>query len=345
MIRYQISLFNLLLFSILYSCEISSNKDKKDIDYTQDAIQIENKGSAQGTTYNIKYLAVDNLEDKIDSILLEIDNCFSLWSDSSLISRVNRGESIKFNNMFSDVFFASKEVYYETGGMFDCTIGPLVNAWGFGSYDSGSSLYLDSHIVSSLLEDIGFSKLEFNEESFTIPKDMMIDLNAIAQGYSVDLIANFLLSNNINNFFIEIGGEIRCSGYREDNTSWTVGIDKPLPEIDHDDRFALITPLINKSLATSGNYRNFYIQDGVKYSHTINPITGYPAMNSLLSVSVLHNSCMYADAYATAFMAMGLYETKLFLRDRPDLDVYLIYSDNESNWQTYSSDGFKESSN
>ena len=340
MIRSHILILNIFLAYILFSCDISSDQNNKDIDCVEDVIQIENKGLTQGTTYNIKYLGVNNFQKKIDSLLLEIDNCFSLWNDSSIISRINRGEVVILNSMFIDVFFASQEVYHQTDGMFDCTIGPLVKAWGFGSYDSKSSSYLDSNIVSSLLMDIGFSKLELNKQSLIMPENMMVDFNAIAQGYSVDVIANFLISENINNFFIEIGGEIRCSGYREDNTSWTVGIDKPLTEIDYDDRFALITPLINKSLATSGNYRNFYIQDGVKYSHTINPITGYPEMNSLLSVSVLHNSCMYADAYATAFMVMGLEKTKLFLKDHPELEVYLIYVDGDSNWQTYFSDGF-----
>ena len=172
---------------------------------------------------------------------------------------------------------------------------------------------------------------------------VQIDFNAIAQGYSVDLIADFLENEGIQNYLIEVGGEIKARGVNTDDKVWRIGIDKPLEEIDIEDRFQFILELENKSLATSGNYRKFYEKDGVKYSHTINPMTGFPVQNRLLSVTVISNKCSLADAYATAFMAMGVEQTKKLLKTVHDqLDVYLVYTDIDGSWKTYVSSGMKE---
>ena len=164
---------------------------------------------------------------------------------------------------------------------------------------------IDSTKISDVLSNIGFDKISLIEDS-VLPKNMKLDFNAIAQGYTVDLIANFLQKKGIYNYLINVGGELIASGKNEDGKIWSIGIDKPSNEIDNDDRFIQTIYLRDMALATSGNYRKFYVKDGKKYSHIINPITGFPSSNRLLSVTVVHKNCMTADAYATAFMVMGV---------------------------------------
>ena len=168
-----------------------------------------------------------------------------------------------------------------------------------------------------------------------MPKNMSLDFNSIAQGFTVDLVGLYLDSKNISNYLIEIGGEILAKGRNDEDDIWRIGIEKPLEHIDYNDRFKFILDLENKALATSGNYRKFYEKDGLKYSHMINPFTGFPAQNSLLSVTVIHDDCMLEDAYSTAFMVMGLRETKQFIVQKPEIEIYLIYTDQDGNWKTY----------
>ena len=164
---------------------------------------------------------------------------------------------------------------------------------------------------------------------------MSLDFNSIAQGFTVDLIGAFLQNKNIENYLIEVGGELLAKGKNVNGKNWKVGVDKPLENIDVGDRFQFILELEDKALATSGNYRKFYEKDGVKYSHTINPFTGFPAQNRLLSVTVIHDSCMIADAYATAFMVMGVKKTKKFVRKNLNTEIYLVYTDKEGYRETY----------
>jgi thiamine biosynthesis lipoprotein len=168
-----------------------------------------------------------------------------------------------------------------------------------------------------------------------MPQNMMIDFNALAQGFTVDLIAKFLDENNVSDYLIEIGGELISKGRNASDEIWRVGVDKPVDKMDLNDRFQFIMKLDNKAIATSGNYRKYFEEDGKKYSHTISPFNGYPVRNNFLSVSVIHDDCMLADAYATAFMVMGKTKTLNFLECFPDVEAYIVYADKNGNFKTY----------
>ena len=315
-----------LFFLTLFSCSFSDN-----------TILVTNSGEAQGSYYHIKYMS-DYGEDyhfQIDSILQEVDSSLSIYKNYSLISKLNNGEQLKTDTLFNIVFLAAQKVFLESEGNFDCSVSPLVDAWGFYNDKLGNSLVIDSVKFKSILDDVGFQKIHLIEDSLVIPKQMSLDFNAIAQGFTVDLIASYLDSKNISRYLIEVGGEILAKGSNDDGNIWRVGIDKPSENIDANERFQFILDLEDKALATSGNYRKFYEKNGVKYSHTINPFTGFPAENSLLSVTVIHDNCMFADAYATAFMVMGVKQTKQFVAQHSDIEIYLVYTGKDGDWKTY----------
>ena len=311
---------------LLYACSSNDNN-----------ILVTNSGEAQGSFYHIKYIS-ENAVDyqlQIDSILQEIDSSLSIYKNYSLISKLNSGQNIKTDTFFNTVFFAAQRIFFETDRNFDCSIEPIVNAWGFYDNVSFDSFNIDSIKIKRLLNNVGFHKIELIGDSLILPKNMRLDFNSIAQGFTVDVIATFLQNKNIENYLIEVGGELLAKGKNINGKNWKVGVDKPIENIDVGDRFQFILELENKALATSGNYRKFYEKDGVKYSHTINPFTGFPAQNRLLSVTVIHDSCMIADAYATAFMVMGVKKTKKFVRKNLNTEIYLVYTDKEGNWKTY----------
>ena len=321
----------LLLFSLCFSCNSEKNKD----------ILVLNSGKTQGTFYHIKYLSSEgkNYQYEIDSLLLLVDNSLSTYNENSLITKINSGKQVITDSLFRTVFRNAKEVYKSSNGLFDCSIAPLVNAWGFGFSEKES---MDSSRVKNLLKIVDFEKIYLRNDSIIKPKKMLIDFNAIAQGYTVDLIAYLFDQKGITNYLIEVGGEIRSKGINADDKIWKIGVDKPTESIDSKDRFQFILELNNKSLATSGNYRKFYIENGIKYSHVINPKTGFPAKNKLLSVTVIHNDCITADAYATAFMLMGLQLSKDFLSKRKDLEAYFIYSNKKGEFENYVTDNFSK---
>jgi thiamine biosynthesis lipoprotein len=277
----------------------------------------------------------DNYKSQIDSILLEIDSSLSIYKDYSLISKLNNGGNLKTDSLFNQVFNAANKVYQQTEGNFDCSVRPLVNAWGFYKDKLGDSLVVDSLKFRKLLLYAGFDKIRLMADSLVLPKGMSLDFNSIAQGFTVDVIAKFLESKNIKNYLVEVGGELLSKGKNADGNIWRVGVDKPSEDIDVNERFLFILDLENKALATSGNYRKFYEKDGVRYSHTINPFTGFPAQNRLLSVTVIHDNCMFADAYATAFMVMGVRKSKQFAKSHPELEIYLVYTAQDGSWKTY----------
>ncbi len=297
-----------------------------------------NSGLTQGTEYYIEYISNNgkDYQTSIDSILHEVDSSLSTYKDYSLISELNKSYSVKVDDLFVKVFKKAKEVYKETNGYFDCSVNPLVDAWGF--YETNfDTKDIDSTKISDALNNIGFDKISLIGDSVFMQKNMKLDFNAIAQGYTVDLIANFLQKKGIHNYLINVGGELIAKGKNEDGKIWSIGIDKPSNEIDNDDRFIQTIYLRDMALATSGNYRKFYVKDGNKYSHIINPITGFPSSNRLLSVTVVHKNCMTADAYATAFMTMGLKSTKKFLEGRSDMEVFLVYNGLSGEWKTFAS--------
>ena len=300
-------------------------------------------GPAQGSTFMVTYLAGPNtnLQSQVDSILVYVDKSMSTWVASSTISKANRGDTVLMEPVFRNVLEASKKMHDLTNGNFNITVGPLVRAWGFSK---DQTVVPDSAVVDSLLNLIGMAKIRQRGDTLWLDKGVSIDFNAIAQGYTVDLISEFLQSKGIHNFMVEVGGELRTKGLNIKEKIWTIGIDKPQENLDLENRFQVIVSLPNKALATSGNYRKFYIDPttGQRISHTISPFTGYPAKNNLLSASVVTPTAMEADALATAFMVMGLERSQKFLRLNPSVDAYLVYTDFKGEWQIFTTKGFEE---
>ena len=294
------------------------------------------EGNAQGTTYHISYISQNGIvyKKEIDSILIDIDNSMSTWKPNSIISKINNNEKdVIVDHHFKAVFEKSVEVSEKTKGNFDITVGPLVNAWGFGPT---RKYKLDKKKVDSLLQLVNYKMLSLKNNKIIKEKPgIKIDFNAIAQGYSVDVIANFLESKGINNYLVELGGEIKARGKKE-NEEWKVGIDQPYETTSSDRKLEAIINLNNRALATSGNYRKFYIDGNQKLSHIINPKTAYPAKHNLLSTTVIANDGITADAYATAFMVMGLNKSIEFLENNKNLnlEVYFIYDEN-GKWKTH----------
>ncbi len=311
----------------------------------QNALQEESySGYAQGTTFHISYLFKGEPVDRsqaIDSILNRVDKSLSTYVPGSLISQLNVGKVITIDAHLREMLEQSDIVFKVSKGFFDPTIAPLVQFWGFGPTANTDK---DTARVDSILNFTGFEKLNYQSNSMQLPAGMSLDFNAIAQGYTVDLIAEYLAKEGIDNYMVEVGGEVRCLGTNYQGKKWRIGVDKPVEEIDQQDRFQFIIALDSAALATSGNYRKFWVDSisGTRYSHTINPKTGWPAKNTLLSASVVASRASTADAYATAFMAMGLERSINFIGKNPELEVYLIYSDKEGNWQVYQNPGFKE---
>ena len=301
-------------------------------------------GQAQGSTYSIQF-AQDQLVDgielhgEIDQLLSRIDSSMSTYVPSSLISSVNQSEGawVRIDDMFMKVLTRSIEVANETDGAFDPTIGSVVRLWGFG-FDEIRGDISDKNIQEALARS-GFDQIKIDTlaSSVSIPKGFSIDFNAIAQGFSVDTLALLLESKGIQNYMVELGGEVRTRGYNAQGDHWNIGIDRPINELATGIELQAIITLKNQSLATSGNYRKFWIdeQTGIKYAHTIDPKTGRPAMNQLLSASIVHVEATMADAYATACMVWGHLKCIEFLEGNADYFGVLIYTDEEGNWFTY----------
>ncbi len=292
------------------------------------------KGYAQGTTYQILYLDNRNFQRSVDSILIAIDNSLSTYNKRSLITNFNQADSVlEVDAYFIDVFNMAKEVYTATEGAFNPTVTHLVNAWGFGFENTEKT---DSNSIDSLLKLVDFDGISIQKNKvIKNRKELMLDFNAIAQGYTVDVLADFFDEKNVKNYMIEVGGEIIAKGKNAEKKSWRIGIDKPLENQEERVLEAVIN-LENAALATSGNYRKFYEKDGVKYSHTINPVTGYPVRHTLLSATVVADNCALADAYATAFMVVGLEKSKEILKANPKLEALLIYANEDGSLSSYS---------
>ncbi len=299
-------------------------------------------GEAQGTYYSIIYYDSQqrDLQPEIDSLLDAFDQSVSLWVPESVISKVNNNDkNILIDKFFTDNFLLSQRVANETNGAFDITIGPLVRAWGFG-FDNNKTV--DSIIIDSLLNIVGYKNINLFKNSIIKKKpNIKIDFNAIAQGYSVDMISEFLFSNGIENYLVDIGGEVNGRGKKPDGSYWKVGIEKPSKNATDQRNLTGIIELKDLSVATSGNYRKFIEENGRRYSHIINPQTGYPAQLNLLSVTIVHKNTALADAYATACMIMGLEKSIKFIEAREDLDAFFIFTTESSEYNDYATGGFK----
>ena len=295
-------------------------------------------GQAQGTSFAITFEAIDDADysAEVDSLFRFIDNSMSLWDSTSLISKINRNDfSEPIDSHFKNVLEASLRVEKETEGYFNVTVGPLVKAWGFvtkKNMPAPSDAQVDS--LKALIGKVG---IDSNGKFFKDKPNLQIDFNAIAQGYTVDVIARFLESKGIKNYLVEIGGEVYGKGKNREGKFWKVGIEKP-----EEDRqgIASVVNLKNRALATSGSYRKFFIKDGKKFSHAVDPHTGYPVQHNLLSISVLADNCTDADAYATALLVMGLEKAQKFAEAK-GIDFFAIYDQNGKN-KYYSTSGFKK---
>ncbi|HKH61315.1 MAG TPA: FAD:protein FMN transferase [Flavitalea sp.] len=296
-------------------------------------------GTAQGTTYHITYISAANIDYKteLDSILKKIDSSLSTYLPVSIISRINNNDSnVVVDKYFTDVFEEALRISAKTAGLFDVTVAPLVNTYGFGFTKKG---LIDSSSIDSLLQFVGYEMVKIeNGKVIKAKPQVMLDFNAIAQGYTVDVLATFLETKKIENYLVELGGEVKAKGKKNKNEFWKIGIDKPNENPGEGRLLQAVVDLRDKALATSGNYRKFYVENGKKYAHIIDPRTGYPVKHNLLSATVIADNCMTADAYATAFMVMGLERSRQFLSTHQEiqLEVYFIFEEN-GKWKTFNS--------
>lgn len=276
-----------------------------------------------------------NYHISIDSLFLKMNSSLSTYIPTSDISRINKGETnVIVDDFFIEVFKKAKRIFIETDGFFDPTVGNLVNAWGFGP--KKTKINLTKEQVNSQMQFVGLDKVQLiNNKIVKENSEVYLDFNSIAKGFGIDVVARFLESKKINNYLVEIGGEIRTSGFKKNKEPWSIKLVDPI-ESESNSGFKTLN-LSNKSMATSGNYRKFRITDsGKKYVHIVNPITGYATESNLLSVSVIAGlDCADVDAYATAFMAMGLEKTKYFLTKKTELGVILLYTNTEGNLEEY----------
>ena len=328
--NYRILVLALSVFTIV-SCQNSPSK------------YIYNKGMVYGTIYSITYESPNgiDLQEKITEKFNEYNRMFSTYDKESIISKINKNEPVELSNEFIICYEKAVEVSKITNGAFDITAGAMVNAWGFGPEEKKK---MTQEKVDSLIEITGFQKIKLeNGQIIKENPNIKIDMSAIAKGYTSDLIANFLAENGCKNYMVEIGGEVAAKGINERGKTWTIGINKP----DENDILGSTglqakVKLTDHGLATSGNYRNFYVEDGKKYAHTIDPKTGYPVQHSILSSTVVANDCMTADAFATAFMVLGLDSSIEIARNETEIEVFFIYADEQGNNQVYMSEGFGE---
>lgn len=338
------TIYSLILLVVVLSVYLwRSRTDPQESDEKEIAVpgKVTISGQTMGTTYSLTYLTESgkNLQSSVDSLLVVFNNSLSTYIPDSEISKFNRMDTLAFNlPYFPQVLNASKTVYENTNGAFDPTVGPLVNVWGFGP---GGPELKDSANIDVLLRLVGFDKINFDQKEVrkTVP-GIYLDFSAIAKGQGVDVIADFLNKRGIENYLIEIGGELVAKGVNEKGELWKVGINRPDEAASASDLYSIIA-LENRGMATSGNYRNYYIRDSVKISHTINPATGYPVNHSLLSATVLAKDCMTADAYATALMVMGVERAIRLDSVLSEIEVFLIFGDGKGGYSTFASESLK----
>lgn len=284
-----------------------------------------NAGMIFGTTYSIVYQSDADLHQGIVAQLQQVDNSLSPFNPKSIISKVNRNENVEVDDLFRDVFELSMKISEETNGAFDITVAPLVNAWGFG-FKQGTAP--TEQALDSLRSIVGYKKVSLRGGKVSkTDSRVMLDCSAIAKGYGCDVVARYLRSRGIDNYMIEIGGEVVTSGISEKRVPWRIGVTKPTDDsLQVGQELQTVLNVTDRAMATSGNYRNFYYKNGKKYAHTIDPKTGMPVQHAILSATVIAKSCAMADAYATSFMVMGMEGAKKVLEKHPELIAYLIYS-------------------
>ena len=300
-----------------------------------------NEGLVFGTIYKITYQHQDDLHEEIKAALIEVDNSLSPYNKNSIISRINHNQDTLLNEHFTQVFQLAQKVSDETEGAFDVTVAPLVNAWGFGFKNSTT---IEPGTIDSLLQFVGYQKAKL--ENGKIVKDdsrLMMDCSAIAKGYGVDIVASTLEKKGVQHYMVDIGGEVMVKGKNSRMKTWRIGINKPVEDsLSINQELQTILEVSNVGMATSGNYRKFYYKDGKRYAHTIDPRIGLPVQHSILSATVIAQNCTTADAYATAFMVMGLEKSMDFCKKHPELDAYFICDGEGDSYEIYYTPGMEK---
>jgi len=327
MLKYKVAIISLL---VIISCK---KEDEKQL--------MKLEGYAFGTTFHITYNAKKEYVKQIDSLFHLVDKSLSTYIPNSDISKINSGDTaIAVDDYFTEVFQKSDKIYKETKGIFDPTIGILVNAWSFGPKKTTKKP--DSTQIIELLKLVGFDKVQLKDRKITKENDSIyFDFNAIAKGYAVDIAGRFLEAKGVENYLVEIGGEIRTKGVKPDALPWKTGIEDP--NFDGTRSIKKVVELKNQAMATSGSYRKFKVDSltGEKYVHILNPKTGYPTQSNLLSVSIISAlDCADVDGYATAIMAMPLEKAKEFLKAHTNLKGFLIFSNGKGDLETYTTENF-----
>lgn len=328
-------LYFIVIYIVFFGCKQKENSNE--LPEKQNTLL---EGAVFGTFYQVMYSSEVNYQKQLDSLFFVINKSMSTYQNDSDISKLNRNEDVEIDQHFKNVFENSATIYKATGGAFDPTIGAVVNAWDFGP--EGKVIDLDSLKIDQLMQSVGFDRVKLIENKIIKPKATFLDFNAIAKGYGVDVIGWFLEHKKVENYLINIGGELRARGTNLDSKNpWKVGVEDP--NFNGTQSINKVIFLNDKAMATSGTYRKYKIdENGNRYAHIIDTKTGYPSKTNLLSISVLADNCMTADAYATAFESMGIEKIKLFLKDHPELKVFLIFENERAELETLALNGFLE---
>lgn len=300
-----------------------------------------NEGMVFGTIYKITYQSHEDLHNDIKTALQEVDNALSPYNPNSIITYINNNIDTTLNTFFTDVFHVAQQVSHETEGAFDITVAPLVNAWGFGFKNS---IDMSPEIIDSMKQFVGYHKVKI-EQNKIIKEDkrLMLDCSSIAKGYGVDQVAKVLKEKGVQNYMVDIGGEIYVNGKNPKMKNWRIGINKPIEDsLSVNQELQTILEITDAAMATSGNYRKFYYKDGKRYAHTIDPRIGYPIQHNILSATVIAKDCTTADAYATAFMVMGLEKAKALCERHSELNAYFICSSDNDNYEIHYTPGMEK---
>lgn len=300
-----------------------------------------NEGLVFGTVYKITYQHADDLQNDIKQAMMDVDNSLSPYNPNSIITRINHNEDTTLNEHFTQVFELAQKISTETDGAFDITVAPLVNAWGFGFKHS---IDIDPNVIDSLRQFIGYQKIKLKDGKI-VKEDprLMLDCSAIAKGYGVDRVARLLDQKGVQHYMVDIGGEVVVKGKNARMKTWRIGINKPVEDsLSINQELQTILEVSGVGMATSGNYRKFYYKDGKRYAHTIDPRIGTPVQHNILSATVIAQDCTTADAYATAFMVMGLEKAKAYCEEHPEINAYFICSGEGEGYEVYNTPGMEK---
>lgn len=294
------------------------------------------QGKIFGTLYTVTYEHNADLQPQIVAAMQAVDNSLSPFNKQSIITAINNNDSTEVDSLFSEVFHTAKQIYAESHGAFDPTVAPLVNAWGFG-FKKGTDVC--SATIDSLCQLVGFDRIVLDGKQVSKADErMQLDFSAIAKGFGSDCVARVLDSHGIKNYMVEIGGEVVVKGHNKNGNPWGIGITKPVDDsLSVSQELQTVLRLTDCAIATSGNYRNFYYKDGVKYAHTIDPRSGYPVQHSLLSATVIADNCMRADALATAFMVLGADSAMTYCERHPEIKGYFIVAADSGRYEVQQS--------